>query len=95
MPSIGFHEVTMSRLQVFIESFQRAIGKEAEEVAELSWIGIAYVRLTSYKKIFSLVRLFCRTMVSTIVIKGVVWVWCSRIPTTAVKALAQDAENDG
>ena len=34
-------------------------------------------------------------MVSTIVIKGVVWIWCSRIPTTAVRALAQDAENDG
>ena len=28
--------------QVFIESFQRVIGKETEEVAELSWIGIAY-----------------------------------------------------
>lgn len=35
------------------------------------------------------------TMVATIVIKGIVWVWCSRIPSTAVKALAQDAENDG
>lgn len=34
-------------------------------------------------------------MVATIVIKGVVWVWCARIPSTAVKALAQDAENDG
>lgn len=29
--------------QVFIESFQRAIGKQEEEVAELSWIGMAYV----------------------------------------------------
>ncbi|KAI5452684.1 hypothetical protein NCC49_000433 [Naganishia albida] len=61
--------------QVFIESFQRAIGKQEQEVAELSWIGMA-------------------TMVATIVIKGTVWVWCARIPSTAVKALAQDAEND-
>ncbi|KAJ9109796.1 hypothetical protein QFC20_003212 [Naganishia adeliensis] len=61
--------------QVFIESFQRAIGKQEEEVAELSWIGMA-------------------TMVATIVIKGIIWVWCARIPSTAVKALAQDAEND-
>lgn len=35
------------------------------------------------------------TMVATIVIKGIVWVWCARVPSTAVKALAQDAENDG
>jgi hypothetical protein len=28
-------------LQVFIESFQRATGKQADEVAQLSWIGIA------------------------------------------------------
>ncbi|KAJ9116973.1 hypothetical protein QFC22_004631 [Naganishia vaughanmartiniae] len=62
--------------QVFIESFQRAVGKQEEQVAELSWIGMA-------------------TMVATIVIKGIVWVWCARIPSTAVKALAQDAENDG
>jgi hypothetical protein len=27
--------------QVFIESFQRAIRKQEEEVAELSWIGMA------------------------------------------------------
>ncbi|KAJ9101768.1 hypothetical protein QFC21_003107 [Naganishia friedmannii] len=64
-----------SFVQVFIESFQRAVGKQEEQVAELSWIGMA-------------------TMVATIVIKGIVWVWCSRIPSTAVKALAQDAEND-
>ncbi len=34
-------------------------------------------------------------MVGTIVIKSIVWVWCSRMPSSAVRALAQDAENDG
>jgi hypothetical protein len=60
----------------------------------LSWIGIAYAA-TDPEYAMGLIPLFYRTMVSTIVIKGIVWVWCSRIPTTAVKALAQDAENDG
>lgn len=33
-------------------------------------------------------------MIATIVIKSIVWFWCSRIPSSSVKALAQDAEND-
>ncbi len=35
------------------------------------------------------------TMVATIVIKSIVWFWCSKMTSTSVKALAQDAENDG
>ncbi|EIW67609.1 hypothetical protein TREMEDRAFT_33448 [Tremella mesenterica DSM 1558] len=34
------------------------------------------------------------TMLATIGIKAVIWVWCSRIPSSGVQALAQDAEND-
>ncbi|KAG7563059.1 hypothetical protein FFLO_01491 [Filobasidium floriforme] len=34
------------------------------------------------------------TMVATIVIKGIIWFWCSSMPSTAIRALAQDAEND-
>ncbi|KAL0240665.1 hypothetical protein I308_106464 [Cryptococcus tetragattii IND107] len=33
-------------------------------------------------------------MLATIGIKGTLWVWCSRIPSSGVQALAQDAEND-
>ncbi|OCF37003.1 hypothetical protein I316_00907 [Kwoniella heveanensis BCC8398] len=33
-------------------------------------------------------------MLATIGIKSVLWVWCSRIPSSGVQALAQDAEND-
>lgn len=33
-------------------------------------------------------------MVVTILVKGVVWLWCRRKKNTSVKALAQDAEND-
>ncbi|KAJ7134326.1 hypothetical protein C8R44DRAFT_770196 [Mycena epipterygia] len=34
------------------------------------------------------------TMVATIVIKSVIWVWCGRFKSTAIQALAQDAKND-
>ncbi|RSH81930.1 uncharacterized protein EHS24_008127 [Apiotrichum porosum] len=34
------------------------------------------------------------TMLATIGTKSVLWVWCSRIPSSGVQALAQDAEND-
>ncbi|WVR06633.1 hypothetical protein IAU60_003665 [Kwoniella sp. DSM 27419] len=63
-----------SFVQVFIESFQRAIGA-AEEAVDLSWIGIG-------------------VMLATIFLKAILWVWCSRIPSSGVQALAQDAEND-
>ncbi|WVQ92707.1 hypothetical protein IAS59_006522 [Cryptococcus gattii] len=33
-------------------------------------------------------------MLVTIGIKATLWVWCSRIPSSGVQALAQDAEND-
>ncbi|WVQ84396.1 hypothetical protein IAT38_006548 [Cryptococcus sp. DSM 104549] len=33
-------------------------------------------------------------MLATIGVKGVLWVWCSNIPSSGVQALAQDAEND-
>ncbi|WVF68721.1 hypothetical protein IAT40_003493 [Kwoniella sp. CBS 6097] len=33
-------------------------------------------------------------MLATIGVKSVLWVWCSRIPSSGVQALAQDAEND-
>ncbi|WWC88337.1 uncharacterized protein L201_003247 [Kwoniella dendrophila CBS 6074] len=64
-----------SFVQVFIESFQRAIGPADEEAVDLSWLGIG-------------------VMLATIGIKAVLWVWCSRIPSSGVQALAQDAEND-
>ncbi|KAJ6511974.1 hypothetical protein C8R47DRAFT_674989 [Mycena vitilis] len=34
------------------------------------------------------------TMVATIVIKSVIWVWCSRFQSSGIQALAQDAKND-
>ncbi|GMK59694.1 hypothetical protein CspeluHIS016_0803000 [Cutaneotrichosporon spelunceum] len=34
------------------------------------------------------------TMLATIVVKAVLWMWCSNIPSSSVQALAQDAEND-
>ncbi|TYJ53394.1 hypothetical protein B9479_005994 [Cryptococcus floricola] len=34
------------------------------------------------------------TMLATIGIKSILWVWCSKIPSSGVQALAQDAEND-
>ncbi|KAL7420475.1 hypothetical protein Q5752_004425 [Cryptotrichosporon argae] len=65
-----------SFIQVFIESFQRALAaSSAEEAVELSAIGMG-------------------TMLATIGVKAVIWVWCSRIPSSGVQALAQDAEND-
>ncbi|EJT50521.1 hypothetical protein A1Q1_00142 [Trichosporon asahii var. asahii CBS 2479] len=33
-------------------------------------------------------------MLATIGVKSVLWAWCSRIPSSGVQALAQDAEND-
>ncbi|WVQ96251.1 hypothetical protein IAU59_003355 [Kwoniella sp. CBS 9459] len=33
-------------------------------------------------------------MLATIGIKAFLWIWCSRIPSSGVQALAQDAEND-
>jgi divalent metal cation (Fe/Co/Zn/Cd) transporter len=33
-------------------------------------------------------------MWATILVKGMVWLWCRRKKNTSVKALAQDAEND-
>lgn len=33
-------------------------------------------------------------MIGTIVVKGVVWLWCRRKQNSSVRALAQDAEND-
>ncbi|KAJ7242856.1 hypothetical protein B0H12DRAFT_840404 [Mycena haematopus] len=34
------------------------------------------------------------TMVATIAVKGVIWVWCSRFQSSGIQALAQDAKND-
>ncbi|KAF7346007.1 Cation diffusion facilitator [Mycena sanguinolenta] len=34
------------------------------------------------------------TMVATILIKGVIWIWCSRFQSSGIQALAQDAKND-
>ncbi|BEJ08997.1 hypothetical protein CcaverHIS641_0510910 [Cutaneotrichosporon cavernicola] len=34
------------------------------------------------------------TMLATIGVKAVLWMWCSNIPSSSVQALAQDAEND-
>ncbi|WWC62941.1 uncharacterized protein I303_105539 [Kwoniella dejecticola CBS 10117] len=64
-----------SFVQVFIESFERAIGPAEEAAVDLSWLGIG-------------------VMLATIGIKSILWVWCSRIPSSGVQALAQDAEND-
>lgn len=33
-------------------------------------------------------------MWTTILVKGIVWIWCRRKKNTSIKALAQDAEND-
>ncbi|WWC96456.1 hypothetical protein V866_003324 [Kwoniella sp. B9012] len=64
-----------SFVQVFIESFQRAMKPSEEAPVDLSWLGIG-------------------VMLATIGIKFVLWIWCSRIPSSGVQALAQDAEND-
>ncbi|KAJ7259569.1 cation efflux family-domain-containing protein [Mycena haematopus] len=34
------------------------------------------------------------TMIATIVVKGVIWVWCSKIQSSGIQALAQDAKVD-
>ncbi|KAF7357665.1 Cation diffusion facilitator [Mycena sanguinolenta] len=34
------------------------------------------------------------TMVATILIKGVIWIWCGRFQSSGIQALAQDAKND-
>ncbi|KAJ7828083.1 hypothetical protein B0H13DRAFT_1656530 [Mycena leptocephala] len=34
------------------------------------------------------------TMVATIVVKSVIWVWCARFQSSGIQALAQDAKND-
>ncbi|KAJ6620734.1 hypothetical protein B0H10DRAFT_1791208 [Mycena sp. CBHHK59/15] len=34
------------------------------------------------------------TMVATIVIKSVIWVWCAKFQSSGIQALAQDAKND-
>ena len=34
------------------------------------------------------------TMLATIGLKFILWIWCSRMPSSGVQALAQDAEND-
>ncbi|WWD18783.1 hypothetical protein CI109_103238 [Kwoniella shandongensis] len=64
-----------SFVQVFIESFQRAIGPSDGQQVDVSLIGVI-------------------VMLVTIAVKAVLWVWCSRIPSSGVQALAQDAEND-
>ncbi|GFZ50512.1 hypothetical protein JCM24511_08269 [Saitozyma sp. JCM 24511] len=64
-----------SFIQVFIESFERAIAPAEEAPVDLSVVGMS-------------------TMLATIGIKAVLWIWCSRIPSSGVQALAQDAEND-
>ncbi|KAJ7695736.1 hypothetical protein B0H17DRAFT_425971 [Mycena rosella] len=60
------------------------------------------VLIESIKKLFGeetgeigTVSLFGKaTMGATIVIKSVIWVWCSRFQSTAIQALAQDAKVD-
>ncbi|KAK8858889.1 hypothetical protein IAR55_003120 [Kwoniella newhampshirensis] len=64
-----------SFVQVFIESFQRAIGPSEDRQVDVSLLGVV-------------------VMLATIAVKAVLWVWCSRIPSSGVQALAQDAEND-
>ncbi|KAJ7043844.1 cation efflux family-domain-containing protein [Mycena alexandri] len=60
------------------------------------------VLVESLKKLFGedsgeigTVSLFGKaTMVATIVIKSVIWVWCARFQSSGIQALAQDAKND-
>ncbi|KAF7297121.1 Cation diffusion facilitator [Mycena indigotica] len=34
------------------------------------------------------------TMIATIVIKSVIWIWCAKFQSSSIQALAQDAKND-
>jgi len=60
------------------------------------------VLVESLKKLFGeetgeigTVSLFGKaTMVATIVVKSVIWVWCARFQSSGIQALAQDAKND-
>ncbi|KAJ7163257.1 hypothetical protein C8R46DRAFT_336468 [Mycena filopes] len=60
------------------------------------------VLVESLKKLFGeetgeigTVSLFGKaTMVATILIKSVIWVWCARFQSSGIQALAQDAKND-
>jgi hypothetical protein len=78
-----------SFVQVFIESFERAIGRAGEPAVELSWIGMGTMFATIGVKAILFVTVWPR-----IADAYLRWVWCSRIPSSGVQALAQDAEND-
>ncbi|KAJ7223170.1 cation efflux family-domain-containing protein [Mycena pura] len=60
------------------------------------------VFIESLKKLFgeetgevATVSLFGKaTMVATIVIKSIIWIWCARFQSSGIQALAQDAKND-
>ncbi|KAJ7725363.1 hypothetical protein B0H16DRAFT_1736210 [Mycena metata] len=60
------------------------------------------VLVESLKKLFGedsgeigTVSLFGKaTMVATILIKSVIWIWCARFQSSGIQALAQDAKND-
>lgn len=67
-----------SFVQVFIEALQRTIN----------------VIRTGHGEPADLSNIGIATMLATIGVKSVLWAWCSRIPSSGVQALAQDAEND-
>lgn len=67
-----------SFVQVFIEALQRTIK----------------VYRTGHGEPADLSNIGIATMLATIGVKSVLWFWCSRIPSSGVQALAQDAEND-
>lgn len=60
------------------------------------------VLVESVKKLFGeetgeigTVSLFGKaTMVATILVKTVIWIWCAKFQSTSIQALAQDAKND-
>jgi divalent metal cation (Fe/Co/Zn/Cd) transporter len=79
-----------SFVQVFIESFERAIGRQGEPAVELSWLGLGTMLATIGIKAVLYVRRLC-DVVRALTTR---WIWCSRIPSSGVQALAQDAEND-
>lgn len=68
----------VSFAQVFIEALQRTVK----------------VIKSGHGEPADLSNIGIATMLATIAVKSVLWFWCSRIPSSGVQALAQDAEND-
>nr|ODN92490.1 hypothetical protein L203_00767 [Cryptococcus depauperatus CBS 7841] len=70
-----------SFVQVFVESFQRAITPSQNKPVDLGPLGLGVMLATIGIKFVLRVAL-------------TKWLWCSQIPSSGVQALAQDAEND-